>query len=388
MDLVSTQISQLTPSLTLSITSEAKKLRDEGIDICGFAAGEPDLGTPEHIKEAALRALMDGETRYTEAVGLLSLREAISAKLSSENDLSYEPSQISVNCGAKHSCFNAILACCEPDDEVIIPSPYWVSYPEMVRMAGADPVLVETKQENGWKMTPGEFEDAMSPRTKMVILNSPSNPTGAVYSKEELEAIGEVALSEDIVILSDEIYEKLTYGEAEHTSIASLSEDLYNLTITVNGFSKAFRMTGWRLGYTAAPEPIAQAIASIQSHSTSNPTTFAQYGGIAALEGDQGFIEDMREEYDIRRQYMLGRLSAINNISTVEPLGAFYFLINTAKTQLNSLNLAEKLLSRYHVAAVPGIAFGHDRSVRLSYACGLDVIKEGLDRFEDFCRSH
>jgi aspartate aminotransferase len=388
MDLVSTQASQITPSLTLSITSEAKRLREEGIDIADLGGGEPDRDTPEHIKEAAIKALIDGKTKYTDSSGMLPLREAISKKLEEENALRYNPKQISVNCGAKHSCYNAIMATCGIGDEVIIPSPYWVSYPEMVRLAGATPVFVETKQENDWKLTPEEFEDAMSPRTKVIILNSPSNPTGSVYTREELEALGEIALSEDIVIISDEIYEKLVYGEAQHTSIASISEELYNITVTINGFSKGYAMTGWRLGYTAAPYAIANAISNIQSHTTSNPTSFAQYGGLAALQGDQSMIEDMREEYDVRRQYMLGRLNQISNISTIEPQGAFYFLVNTEKTQINSVNLAEKLLSRYHVAAVPGIAFGNDNTLRLSYSSGLDVINEGLNRFEDFCRSH
>jgi aspartate aminotransferase len=237
-------------------------------------------------------------------------------------------------------------------------------------------------------MTPQQFEEAMTPATKMVILNSPSNPTGAVYSEEELRAIGEVALYEDIVILSDEIYEKLVYGETKHVSIASLSKELYDLTITVNGFSKAYSMTGWRLGYTAAPPEIAEAINKIQSHSVSNATTFAQFGGIAALEGDQGFIADMREEYDGRRQFMLARLKAIHNVRVVEPKGAFYFFVQTGDIGLKSQNLCDKLLSRYRVAAIPGVAFGYDDGVRLSYCTTLDILNEGLSRFEQFCREH
>ena len=388
MDFIAEHISDLSPSLTLSITSQAKKMRAEGQDICSFGAGEPDLDTPEFIKEAAIEALQEGKTKYTASDGIIELREAIQEKLLLENGTEYETSQISVNCGAKHSCFNAILACCDPGDEVIIPAPYWTSYPEMVKIAGGEPYIAETRKENGWKLQPEEFEEAISGRTKMLILNSPNNPTGAVYSREELEKLAEVALSEDILILSDEIYEKLVYNGKEHVSIASLSEDIYNLTITINGFSKVYSMTGWRLGYTAAPEAIAKAISTIQSHTTSNPTSFAQYGGLAALRGDQGAIKDMVEEYDMRRQYMLSRLQKINNIEVIEPEGAFYFLVDTSKMGLNSVNLAEKLLSRYQVAAVPGIAFGNDHSVRLSYATGLDVIKKGLDRFEDFCLSH
>lgn len=388
MSFVAERISQLTPSMTLSITSTAKRMRDEGVDVCGFGAGEPDFDTPDFIKTAAIEALHDGKTKYTPASGIPELREAIAEKLLLENNIEVEKDQVIVNCGAKHSLFNAITAVCDPGDEVIIPAPYWVSYPEMVRVAGAEPVIVETKMENGWKMTADDFDGAMSARTKMVVINSPGNPTGAVYSKEELEALGEVAASEDIVIISDEIYEKLVYNEREHVSIASLSKELRDLTITVNGFSKAYSMTGWRLGYLAAPPEIAKAIGTIQSHTTSNPTSFAQYGALAAIKADQQFVVDMRDEFDVRRQYMLSRLQKINNIGVVEPEGAFYFLVDTSKTGIKSVNLTEKLLSRYQVAAVPGIAFGHDYSVRLSYATGLDVIKEGLDRFEDFCLSH
>ena len=286
MDFVSSKIAELSPSITLAVTSQAAKMKKEGIDVCSFGAGEPDMDTPQHIKDACAKALAEGKTKYTASAGLLELREAICAKLLVDNSLEYTPGQISVNCGAKHSCFNAILATCGPGDEVIIPAPYWTSYPDMVRIAGATPVIVETKQENGWKMTAAEFEEAMSPATKLVILNSPSNPTGAVYSREELEAIGELAASEDILILSDEIYEKIVYDETPHVSIASLSKELKDLTIVVNGFSKAYSMTGWRLGYTAAPKAIADAIDTIQSHTTSAPATFAQYGAIAALQGE------------------------------------------------------------------------------------------------------
>ena len=388
MEFIAETIADLSPSLTLSITSQAKQMREEGIDVCNLGAGEPDFDTPQHIKSAAIDALQDGQTKYTAVAGLLALRKGLAKKLSEENQLNYEPNEIVVNCGAKHSCFNAIMACCDAGDEVIIPAPYWTSYPEMVRAVGAEPVFVETKQENNWKMTAEEFDNAMTGSTKMIIINSPNNPTGAVYTKEELATIGEVAASEDILILSDEIYEKLIYGESEHVSIGSISDEIQKLTITVNGFSKAYSMTGWRLGYTAATKEIADAIDTIQSHSTSNPTTFAQYGAIAALTGDQSEITDMVEEYNIRRQYVLGRLNSIANVSTIEPDGAFYFLINIEKTGIKSVNFAEKLLSRMQVAAVPGIAFGNDHSIRISYATSLPIIKEGLDRLEEFCKAH
>ena len=388
MEFIAETIADLSPSLTLSITSQAKQMREEGIDVCNLGAGEPDFDTPQYIKSAAIDALQDGQTKYTAVAGLLALRKGLSKKLREENQLDYEHNEIVVNCGAKHSCFNAIMACCDAGDEVIIPAPYWTSYPEMVRAVGAEPVFVETKQENNWKITAQEFDDAMTGSTKMIIINSPNNPTGAVYSREELAAIGEVAASEDILILSDEIYEKLIYGESEHVSIGSISDEIRKLTITINGFSKAYSMTGWRLGYTASTKEIADAIDTIQSHSTSNPTTFAQYGAIAALSGDQSEITDMVEEYDIRRQYVLGRLNSIANVSTIEPDGAIYFLINIEKTGIKSVNFSEKLLSRMQVATVPGIAFGNDHSIRISYATSLPIIKEGLDRLEEFCKAH
>ena len=388
MDFLAKNVAELSPSMTLSITSQAKALRKTGVDILSFGAGEPDFNTPKHIVEAAVKALHDGQTRYTESAGLLELREAIAAKLLIDNGLQYEPSQISVNCGAKHSCYNAILAVVNPGDEVVIPAPYWTSYPEMVKLVGGVPVVVETKAENGWKMTPEEFESNISPMTKMVILNSPGNPTGSVYSKEEMEKIAEIAVGEGIIILSDEIYEKLVYGEKKHISIASLSKEVADHTITINGFSKAYAMTGWRLGYTAAPKAIAAGIDNLQSHTTSNPTTFAQFGAIAALQGDQQVVADMRDEFDVRRQYMLGRLSGIKNVGVVEPLGAFYFLVNIEKMGIKSVNFCEKLLSKGKVAAVPGVAFGAEGTIRFSYATGLDVINAGMDRFEEFCASH
>ena len=388
MDIIAKNVAGLSPSMTLSITSQAKALKKAGQDVLGFAAGEPDFNTPEPIIQACVEALTTGKTRYTESAGLIELREAIAAKLLIDNGLTYEPSQISVNCGAKHSCYNAILAVCNPGDEVIIPAPYWTSYPEMVKLVGAVPVIVETKAENDWKITPEEFEEAMSPMTKMIIINSPGNPTGSVYTKEELKALGDIAVGEDIVILSDEIYEKLVYAGEKHVSIASLGKDINDLTITINGFSKAYAMTGWRLGYTAAPKAIAEAIDNLQSHTTSNPTTFAQYGAIAALQMDQQIVSDMRDEFDVRRQYMLGRLQGIKNVKVVEPKGAFYFLVNIAPMGINSVNFCEKLLSKQKVAIVPGVAFGAEHTVRFSYATSLDIINAGLDRFEEFCSQH
>jgi aspartate aminotransferase len=381
------RLQQLTPSLTLAIDSKAKAMLAEGIEVFGFGAGEPDMDTPEHIKAAAIKALQEGRTKYTPSAGIPELRQAISQKFLKDNGLDYKSSQVIVSNGAKQSCFNAIAAVVNEGDEVIIPAPYWLSYPEMVRIVGGEPVFVPTREENSWKITPEDFENAMTPRTKMIILNSPGNPTGSIYTREELKALSEVAAEEDIYILSDEIYEKLTYDGAEHVSVASVSPEAYDLTITVNGFSKAYAMTGWRLGYLAAPEPIARVIDSMQSHMTSNPCSFAQYGALAALTGDQQCVTDMREEFDIRRQYMFERLTQIQGVSAVRPQGAFYVLANISSLGLKSQNFADRLLSKSSVAVVPGVAFGDDRTVRLSYATSLDIIKSGLDRIEDFCRS-
>ena len=362
-------------------------MKSEGIDVCSFGAGEPDFDTPEHIKTAAIAALEAGFTKYTPSSGIPDLRQAVADKFLIDNGIDYKPSQIIISNGAKHSCYNAILATCQPGDEVIIPTPYWLSYPEMVRLAGADPVFVYTKEEDGWKLTAEEFENAMTPRTKMIILNSPGNPTGAVYTKEELQALANVAAEEEILILSDEIYEKLVYDDSKHVSIASLGQEYYDLAITVNGFSKSYAMTGWRIGYLGAPDPIAKAIDSIQSHSTSNACSFAQKGALAALRGDQQSVADMRDEFNLRREYMLERFSKMPHLSVVRPNGAFYVLVNISKLGLTSQNFADRLLSKANVAVVPGIAFGDDRTLRFSYATSLDVIKKGMDRFEEFCRT-
>ena len=384
---ISERAAQLTPSLTLSIDSKAKAMKAEGIDVCGFGAGEPDFDTPDHIKRAAIEALEAGFTKYTPNAGIPELRQAIADKLAADNGLNYRAGQVVVSNGAKHACYNAIVATCQPGDEVIIAAPYWVSYPDMVRLVGAEPVIVPTSERNAWKMRPEDFENAMTPRTKMLIMNSPGNPTGSVYTREELEAIVNVAAEEDIYVLSDEIYEKLVYDDVKHVSVASLSQEAYDLTITINGFSKSYAMTGWRLGYLAAPDAVVRAVDSIQSHTSSNPSSFSQYGALAALKGDQQPLADMREEFDMRRNYMFDRLSKISNVTAVKPQGAFYILVNISQLGLTSQNFADRLLSKANVAVVPGAAFGDDRTVRFSYATSLDVIKKGLDRFQDFCRT-
>jgi len=379
-----TRLRMITPSLTLSIDSKAKAMKAEGIDVINFGAGEPDFDTPEHIKAAAMGSLDAGFTKYTPSSGIPELRAAISEKLKADNNLDYKPSQIVVNCGAKHSCFNAILAAIEPDDEVIIPAPYWLSYPEMVKIAGGVPVIVQTKPENGYKITPEEFEEAMSPKTRLIIINSPGNPTGSVYSEEELKALSEVALTEDILILSDEIYEKLIYDNQKHFSIASISKEVYDLTFTVNGFSKPYAMTGWRLGYVAAPEWAAKAVDSLQSQTTSNPTSFAQKGALAAYKGPQECVEQMRAEYDARRELIVGLAAKLKNVTFTRPQGAFYLLLNVSKTGLTSTQFAERLLEKQNVAVVPGIAFGDDETVRISYATSRENIEKGLQRITDF----
>ncbi len=388
MDFIAPNVAALTPSLTLAVTNRAKEMKAAGEQVFGLAGGEPDQDTPNNIKQAAITALENGATKYTPSAGLPQLRQSISNKLFRDNGLEYGINQICVTAGAKNAIYSALTATIEPGDEVIIPSPYWVSYPSMVEICGGVPVFVETKAENGWKLTADEFENAMTPKTKMVIITTPCNPTGAVYSQEELEALGAVAVEEEILILADEIYEHLVYAGEKHVSIASLSKELYDLTITINGFSKGYAMTGWRMGYSAAPQAIANAIRMIQDHTCSNVTSFAQYGAMEALEGDQTFIADLNEEYDMRRQYVYSRIQQIPKIKTVEPKGAFYFFIDTTELGIGSLELCDKLLERYKVATIPGIAFGNDNAIRISYCTSLDVLKEGLDRIEDFCKKH
>ncbi|MFI3242959.1 MAG: pyridoxal phosphate-dependent aminotransferase [Akkermansia sp.] len=388
MDFIAPNVAALTPSLTLAVTNRAKEMKAAGEQVFGLAGGEPDQDTPNNIKQAAITALENGATKYTPSAGLPQLRQSISNKLFRDNGLEYGINQICVTAGAKNAIYSALTAVIEPGDEVIIPSPYWVSYPSMVEICGGTPVFVETKAENGWKLTAEEFENAMTPKTKMVIITTPCNPTGAVYSQEELGALGAVAVEEEILILADEIYEHLVYAGEKHVSIASLSKELYDLTITINGFSKGYAMTGWRMGYSAAPQAIANAIRMIQDHTCSNVTSFAQYGAMEALEGDQTFIADLNEEYDMRRQYVYSRIQQMPKIKTVEPKGAFYFFIDTTELGIGSLELCDKLLERYKVATIPGIAFGNDNAIRISYCTSLDILKEGLDRIEDFCKKH
>ncbi|MEO0454237.1 MAG: pyridoxal phosphate-dependent aminotransferase [Verrucomicrobiota bacterium] len=381
---IAERVQELTPSLTLSTSAKAKEMAAAGQNVISFGAGEPDFDTPEHIKVAAMGSLDAGFTKYTPSSGIMELREAIAEKLKVDNDLDFEPEQITVSCGAKHACLNALMATINPGEEVLIPAPYWLSYPEMVRIAGGVPIIIPTTAESDYKVTPDQFLEYMSPMTKMIIINSPGNPTGTVYNENELAALAEVALDEEILILSDEIYEKLVYAEAKHTSIASFSNEVYEQTITVNGFSKAYSMTGWRLGYTAAPKSAAKAINSMQSHSTSNPTSFAQKGALAAYKGPQECVEEMRVEYGKRRKSMVDLLDGIPTLSYVRPDGAFYVLVNISKAGMNSTEFADQLLQEEKVAVVPGLAFGDDHTVRLSYATSMENIEEGMKRLRRF----
>ncbi len=383
---ISDRAASLAPSLTLAISAKAKQMRAEGKDVIGFGAGEPDFDTPQHIKAAAAKALADGFTKYTPSGGVRELREAIAAKFWQENGLRYSPSQIVVSCGGKHSCYNAIMAVCNPGDEVIIPAPYWVSYPEMAKLAGARPVVLPTTEKTAFKVLPEQLAQAITNRTRLFILNSPSNPTGTVYTPEEARLLGNVCVEKGVYLMSDEIYERLLYGGAAHQSAASFSKEHYDHTIIVHGFAKAWSMTGWRLGFMAAPEPIARAVDAMQSHSTSHPTSFAQMGGIAALRGSQAHLADWLTQFDRRRQLALQRLREMEGIACVEPWGAFYLFPKVAGTGLRAGEFCQRLLEEKQVAVVPGEAFGNEDCVRLSYATSLENLEKGLDRMASFAR--
>jgi len=371
-------------SLTLAVDAKAKAMAAAGEKICGFGAGEPDFDTPEHIKEAAIKALREGKTKYAPNDGIMELRVAIAEKLAAENKLAYKPEQVLVSNGAKHSLFNVFMALCRAGDEVVIPSPFWLSYPEMVRVAGGTPVFVKGSAGGGLKITPADLKAALTPRSKAVVLNSPSNPTGAVYTHAELTALAEVAVEHGLYVVSDEIYERMVYDGGEAVSVGSLGPDIFKRTITVNGFSKPYAMTGWRLGYFAGPLELVKACSALQSHSTSAPNTFAQYGAVAALRGPQDCVARMVKEFDGRRQYLHARLTAMQGLTCVRPTGAFYAFPSIAGTGLASLDFAARLLEQEKVAVVPGLPFGADDHVRLSYACSLANIEEGMNRLERF----
>ncbi|MDP3041697.1 MAG: pyridoxal phosphate-dependent aminotransferase [Candidatus Omnitrophota bacterium] len=389
---ISERISQISPSPTLSITAKAKKMQAEGIKVIGFGAGEPDFDTPVNIKEAAKKAIDKGFTKYTPTAGTKELKDAICAKLKKDNNLEYLPDEIIVSCGAKHSIFNIVVTLCNDDDEVILPSPYWVSYPEMIKVAGAKAVMLNTTKESGFKITPEQLQKAIRPNTKLLILNSPSNPTGMVYSESELKELSRIITKAGIYCISDEIYEKVIYDQ-QHVSIASLGEDIKKRIIVVNGVSKAYSMTGWRIGYAAGPKEIIQAMSNLQDHSTSNPTSIAQAASVEALTGSQDDLEKMVKEFKKRRDFMVDRVNAITGISTINPQGAFYCWVDISgilqksangKKIMNSMDLTDALLNGVHVAVVPGGVFGDDNYIRLSYATSMENIIEGLNRIEQF----
>ena len=381
------RVSQVTPSITLAIAAKAKAMKAEGIDVCSFSAGEPDFDTPAHIKAAATKALDEGKTKYGPAAGEPKLREAIAHKLKNDNGLNYKSENVLVTNGGKHSLYNLIVALIDPGDEVIIPSPYWLSYPEMVTLVGGKSVIVETDASTGYKITPEQLKKAITPKTKLFVLNSPSNPTGMVYTPGEIKALAKVIVDADIYVVSDEIYEKILYDGAEHISIGSLGEEIFSRTLISSGFAKGYSMTGWRLGYLAGPVEIIKAASNIQGHSTSNVCTFAQYGAIAALESSQDCVEEMRQAFAKRRQVMFERLNAIPGLSTAKPDGAFYLFPDISKTGLKSLEFCNAILESHQVALIPGVAFGADKNIRLSYATDMETIEKGMDRLEKFVRS-
>ncbi|MCX7846702.1 MAG: pyridoxal phosphate-dependent aminotransferase [bacterium] len=388
--LVNQRMQAVKPSATIGITMRARELNARGIKVVSLAAGEPDFDTPEHIKEAAIRALREGKTKYMPSAGIPELREAIAAKLQRENGLQYSPQQIVVGCGAKHSLYNIFQVVLEPGDEVIIPSPYWVSYPELVTLAGGRPVIVPTEQENEFRLRPEQLAAAITPRTRAFILNSPSNPTGMGYDCNQQQSLAEVLREHPrIAIVSDEIYELLTYRGFRHVSFAAAAPDLYERTFTVNGFSKTFSMTGWRLGYVACPDRAsAEAIQCLQEQSTTGTTSFAQYGALAALQGSVECVARMRAAFDERRAWLVEALRKIPGVSCLDPQGAFYVFPNISAWGIPSTRLCLRLLEEAHIAPVPGASFGADGHIRISFATSLEQLKEAVKRLRAWVGQH
>ncbi|WP_416176369.1 pyridoxal phosphate-dependent aminotransferase [Clostridium sp.] len=391
--ILSKKAEKIQSSITLEITAKAKQMKAQGIDVIGFGAGEPDFNTPEYIQKAAIDAMKAGFTKYTPASGIEKLKEQIVEKFKKDNDLNYKTNQVIISTGAKQCLYNALFAILNPGDEVLISVPYWVSYPELVKLADGVPVFVNTKEENNFKYTIDELESVVTDKTKAIIINSPNNPTGSVYTKDELKVIAEFAKEKDIFIISDEIYEKLIYDNKKHISIASISEDAYNRTIVINGVSKTYAMTGWRIGYAAGNSKIIKLMSNVQSHTTSNPNSIAQYASVAALKFDSPEVKNMIVEFSRRRKYMVEKINDIKLVSCFNPIGAFYVMMNISKTFgkkydentiENSMDFSKLLLEKEKVAVVPGIGFGVDDYVRLSYATSMENIVSGLERIEKF----
>ncbi|MBN2594095.1 MAG: pyridoxal phosphate-dependent aminotransferase [Sedimentisphaerales bacterium] len=391
---VSKRAQAVAPSATIAVTSRAQELKAQGVDVVGFGAGEPDFDTPDYIKEAAVKSLKAGKTKYTPAAGIPQLRKAIAEKLQKENGLNYTPEQIIVNIGGKHSVYEAMQAVLDPGDEVILPTPYWVTYPETIKLAGATAKIIETDKSTDYKISLGQLKKAITKKTAMLLINSPNNPGGFTYTPGELKAIAKILEGTNIMVISDEIYEKLIYGDTKFVSFASLSEDAFGRTLTLNGFSKTYSMTGWRLGYVAGPLEVIRAMGRLQDHMTSNAATFGQYAAIAALgEQSAAAIEQMRAEFERRGKYMSERLNGMDGVECPEASGAFYCFpdvsahygrnINGAKIT-GSMDFAKALLEQANVALVPGLPFGCDNNVRLSFACSLEQITKGLDRLQEW----
>lgn len=389
---ISKKAAAVSPSPTLAIDSKFKQMKAQGIPVVGFGAGEPDFNTPDNIKKAGIDAIENNITRYTPASGTIELKQAVCDKIKRDTGLEYTTQNIVISNGGKHALSNAFDCICDPGDEVILPAPFWVSYPEMIKLADGIPVYINTTEETGFKFTIEQLEAAITPKTRALVLNTPSNPTGMIYSREELEKIAEIAVKNNIYVIFDEIYEKLVY-EGEHVNIATFGEEIKELTIIVNGMAKTYAMTGWRIGYVAANEKLAKAMSNIQSHATSNPNSIAQAAAVEALNGEQSFIDDMKATYVMRRDYMVERINKINGLSCLNPNGAFYIFMNVKDVigkehygkMINSANeLCQDMLERALVALVPSEGFGIDGYVRLSYATSMEVIKTGLDRIEKY----
>ncbi len=378
---INSRLLKVVGSTTLAITARAKELKEQGKDVVSFAAGEPDFDTPDNIKDAAIKAIQSGFTKYTPSSGAEDLRIAICEKFKRDNNLDYKPGQIVVGCGAKHAIFNAVMVLCDEGDEVIIPAPYWVSYPEMVKISGGVPKYIQTRKENAFRLTPEQLEQAITPRTKLLILNSPSNPTGSVYPKKELEKIAEICVKRNIWVISDEIYEKLLYGSEPFVSIASLGKGIYDRTITINGVSKAYSMTGWRIGYAAGPAEVMSVVKNLQDHSTSNPTSISQKATLAALKSSEASIIAMRDEFKKRRDLMMSLVDGIPEISYIKPDGAFYLFCDFSKFG-SCAEVAKKILNDVNVAVIPGDGFGAEGWIRLTFATSQDKIREGINRIK------
>ncbi|MDP2945374.1 MAG: pyridoxal phosphate-dependent aminotransferase [Atribacterota bacterium] len=394
---ISERVKNINPSQTLAITAQALKMKQEGKKVISFAAGEPDFDTPKNIREEAISAINQGFTKYTASSGIIELKEAVVEKLKKDNKVEYKPSEIIISNGAKQCLFNAILTLCNPGDEVLLPIPCWVSYTEQIKFAQAVPIFINTRQEEAFKLSAAQVEEKITSRTKLLILNSPNNPTGAVYEQEEIKRIAQLLLKYNIYCICDEIYEKLVYDNAKHLSIASLSDEIKEKIITINGVSKSYAMTGWRIGYAAGPEEVVSGMSKIQDHSTSNPNSIAQKASVEALLGRQDTIEEMKKAFDERRKYMAKRLNEIEGFSCIDPAGAFYAFPRVSdvlkrgieyksKKINNSFDLADFILKEAEVALIPGSAFEAEGYLRLSYAASLEDIKEGLNRIENILK--